>query len=150
MVIFSFIWIFLPAILKLFHVKIWRFSRISSWLGLKAFQITVEVEGLNHINPNGHYIFLANHKSWFDQLALCVALPMPLHFMANEKFFRYPLLKHAMRLYEHIAVFPQNRGKAMPPETKSSSANNKALRSLNFHFIEFYNIEGFATNVSQI
>jgi 1-acyl-sn-glycerol-3-phosphate acyltransferase len=102
--VFSVLWIMVPRILRAFSVPIWRFSRLSSYLGLLAFGIRVKSFGQNQVEANKNYICLANHSSWFDQMALCVALPMPLHFLANEKYFQMPLLKYAMRLYEHIPV----------------------------------------------
>jgi len=103
---FVLVWIALPSVLARMGFGVWFFSRAGSRIGLAVFGIRVEILGLENVRSLAGVVFVANHRSWFDQLALCSALPHPLRFLANVKYFRYPFLGRAMRLYGHVPVYP--------------------------------------------
>jgi 1-acyl-sn-glycerol-3-phosphate acyltransferase len=103
---FVLVWIAFPSLLARLGFRVWFFSRAGSRIGLSVFGIRVEIQGLENVRSLSGVAFVANHRSWFDQLAMCSALPHPLCFLANVKYFRYPFLGRAMRLYGHVPVDP--------------------------------------------
>lgn len=107
--IFLFVWVLLPLFVRLFKKDVWIFSRLSSLLALKSFGIHVAVTNshADKILESEPLIYFANHGSWFDQVALCVALPRSLAFLSHEKYFRTFPLSIAMRLYGHIPIKPK-------------------------------------------
>ena len=56
-------------------------------------------------NDGSNAIIVANHSSWFDQMALVASLNVPVTFVANEKYFRYPGLRTVLRKLGSIPVF---------------------------------------------
>jgi len=45
------------------------------------------VEGASHVPRTGRVIFAANHLSFLDSIAIPVAAPRPVHFLAKESYF---------------------------------------------------------------
>jgi 1-acyl-sn-glycerol-3-phosphate acyltransferase len=62
------------------------------------------VEGRERLNPQGPYIFAANHQSQFDIFALLAAVPAPFSWLAKEELFRIPLLGSAMKGAGYIPI----------------------------------------------
>lgn len=75
---------------------------------LRAFGVEVVVTGMQHFRPQGNAIIVANHSSWFDQLALLAALEQPLTFMANRKYFRYFGLATVLRKLGCVPTAPDS------------------------------------------
>ena len=69
----------------------------------------LEVEGLENIPAEGGAIIAANHASWFDPVAIAVALRRPVHFMAKAELFEKPILKW---FFTKVHSFPVKRGMA--------------------------------------
>ena len=129
---FSILWIFIPTILNFFRINIWKFSRISSRLALMSFGIKVRRQFYisQDVLSLSRVIYFANHSSWFDQMALCVALEQPLAFLANSKYFSMPLLSVAMRIYNHIPVNTRGNSDAKKQESQKIIATLNAGRSV--------------------
>jgi 1-acyl-sn-glycerol-3-phosphate acyltransferase len=51
-----------------------------------------QVEGAEHVPPDGPLIVACNHRSYFDPPALGCALPRPVAYMAKIELFRIPVL----------------------------------------------------------
>jgi 1-acyl-sn-glycerol-3-phosphate acyltransferase len=68
-----------------------------------------EVTGREHVPAEGAVIVVANHISYLDPPAVGAAIRRPVHFMAKEELFRFPLLG---RLMPHMLAFPVRRGTA--------------------------------------
>ncbi len=69
------------------------------WWGrtnLWAAGVKVRLRGLENIEPNGTYIFAANHQSWFDIFALYSSLPLQFRWLAKEELFSVYVLGRAM------------------------------------------------------
>lgn len=68
-------------------------SRITHWLSVYLWSpVTIfftlsriKIEGLENIDKDNHYIFMANHSSFFDIPAIFWASKRMLHFMAKEE-----------------------------------------------------------------
>lgn len=69
----------------LFRSRLRRAIRLT----LRSFGVKLAVHGIDHLASDGNAIIVANHSSWFDQLALLAAFDQPVTFMANRKYFRY-------------------------------------------------------------
>lgn len=85
-----------------------RAARKWSRLLLRAAGTPVEVRGLEHVPPPP-VVFVANHASLFDILALVATLPGTVRFVAKKELLRVPLFGPAMKAAGHIAIDRQNR-----------------------------------------
>ncbi|MBO8141576.1 MAG: 1-acyl-sn-glycerol-3-phosphate acyltransferase [Firmicutes bacterium] len=56
----------------------------------------------------GPAIVVSNHVSYLDPILIGAALPRPVHFMAKEELFRYPVLRW---LLPKVHAFPVRRGR---------------------------------------
>ncbi len=72
----------------------------------------VTVEGMEKLDPNGNYIFAANHRSYMDTPVLLSSLPGQFRFMAKEGLFKIPLMGGHLQRAGHIPV-PQNPREAI-------------------------------------
>ena len=79
---------------------------------LRGAGVTVTIEGLEHLAPEGPQIIAANHQSTFDILAILGWVPLPLKFVAKKEVFRYPFFGPAVKAAGHIRLDRQNRKKA--------------------------------------
>ena len=86
--------------------KLW--GKINLWVS----GVSVEIEGLENIDPAGSYIFAANHQSWFDIFAIYANLPIQFHWLAKEELFRIPVLGASMRATGAIPIDRTDRRKA--------------------------------------
>jgi 1-acyl-sn-glycerol-3-phosphate acyltransferase len=71
----------------------------------------VIVEGLDKIDPEGHYVFAANHLSYVDTPAIFANIPVQFRFLAKEPLFKIPFLGWHLTTAGHIPV-PQNDPRA--------------------------------------
>ena len=81
-----------------------KIARLWARLLLGAADVRLVVEGREHLNPRGPYIFAANHQSQFDIFALLAAVPLPFSWLAKEELFRIPLLGAAMKGAGYIPI----------------------------------------------
>jgi 1-acyl-sn-glycerol-3-phosphate acyltransferase len=65
--------------------------------------VQVEVEGLERIDPSGHYVFIANHLSYIDT-PVVLSLPFHFRFLAKKGLFQIPLLGWHLKTAGHISV----------------------------------------------
>jgi 1-acyl-sn-glycerol-3-phosphate acyltransferase len=81
-----------------------KIARLWARLLLGVAGVRLAVEGREHLNPHGPYIFAANHQSQFDIFALHAAVPVPFSWLAKEELFRIPLLGSAMKGAGYIPI----------------------------------------------
>ena len=75
--------------------------------------VRVEAD-LSALDPEGVYIFMANHQSHMDIPILFAMLSgHNFRFLAKESLFSIPVFGPAMRRVGHVAIDRQNRRKAM-------------------------------------
>ena len=61
--------------------------------GLMAVSlIRLRVRGQENLEPGRHYVYVANHQSYFDIPVLLVSLPPGTRFMAKASLFPFPFL----------------------------------------------------------
>lgn len=82
-----------------------RVAQWWAWANLKVTGTRVAVDGLEHLDPRRSYVFVSNHRSNLDVLALVVALwDFQLRWVAKEELFRVPLFGWALRATKQILV----------------------------------------------
>ncbi len=93
---------------KAFHRAVYWASRLLC-LVISKVMFGLRIEGQEHIPKTGAAILAANHLSFLDPVVIGVAVRRPIHFMAKEELFRFPLTAWFLRAYQ---AFPVGRRKA--------------------------------------
>jgi 1-acyl-sn-glycerol-3-phosphate acyltransferase len=76
-------------------------------VGLFTAGVELIVEGSELIPRDRPLIFMGNHQSNFDIMALFLALPVRFNWLAKEELFNVPVFGHSIRAAGYI---PINRG----------------------------------------
>jgi 1-acyl-sn-glycerol-3-phosphate acyltransferase len=71
---------------------------------LAAGGVRVQVEGLEQIDPNGSYVFIANHASYYDTPVALAHIPVQFRFLAKRGLFQIPFLGTHLSRAGHIPV----------------------------------------------
>jgi 1-acyl-sn-glycerol-3-phosphate acyltransferase len=66
--------------------------------------VKVDVRGQEHLNGEAPRIFLTNHQSYFDIIALLAHLPVDFKFVMKKELMGIPLLGVAMRRAGYIGI----------------------------------------------
>ena len=74
--------------------------------------VKVSVQGLDHIDPGATYVYMANHQSMFDILALLGYLPVQFRWLAKMELFRIPVFGYSMARVGYISIDRSNRKSA--------------------------------------
>ncbi len=85
---------------KTYHWCARFWSRFILWI----FRIKVHVKGLEHLSPDRHYIYAANHASWFDIPATIVGITDNIRIMFKRELTHVPIWGWALRFGPYIAV----------------------------------------------
>lgn len=88
-------------------------------LALWRFQVL----GKENVPADGPLIVASNHASYMDPLALGVACPRPLSYMAKAELFRIPVLGSLIRA---VHAYPVERGE----KTSAKAAIKKSVQIL--------------------
>ncbi|WLR53117.1 lysophospholipid acyltransferase family protein [Bacillus tianshenii] len=67
----------------------------------------IEVIGSENVPKDGGILLCSNHISNFDPPMVGICAPRPIHFMAKDELFKYPVVKQLM---QSINAFPVKRG----------------------------------------
>jgi 1-acyl-sn-glycerol-3-phosphate acyltransferase len=79
-------------------------ARVWGRILLAVSFIRVRVEGLENLDPHGHYVFVSNHTSYMDIPALLTLLPYQFRFFAKSGLYRIPFLGTHLRRAGHLPV----------------------------------------------
>jgi len=79
---------------------------------LKAAGTPVALVGFDGVPHDRPVVYVSNHQSWFDILALAGTIPGTLRFVAKQEMAKIPLLGRAMKAAGHIYIDRQNRAQA--------------------------------------
>lgn len=71
---------------------------------LAAGGVRVRVHGLEQIDPNGSYVFIANHASYYDTPVALAHIPVQFRFLAKRGLFQIPFLGTHLSRAGHIPV----------------------------------------------
>ncbi len=88
------------------------YARIWARFGLALIGARLQLEGIDNIPKDRPVIFMPNHQSNVDILALFAGIPVQFRWMAKEELFRIPLFGYAMARTGYIAIDRSDRRKA--------------------------------------
>ena len=88
------------------HAKLaYRIEQVWAWLNVKLCRTRIHVQGLEHLDPAASYVFMSNHRSNLDVLALVVALwEFQLRWVAKKELVRIPIFGWALEATKQIIV----------------------------------------------
>ena len=64
------------------------------------------------LDPEGQYVFMANHRSLFDIPALLTTLPGETRFLAKKSLFQIPIFGWALKMGGFVTIDRRNPGTA--------------------------------------
>lgn len=99
-----------------------RIGRSWSSKVLKVAGVHVRVQGMDHVPRDTPVVFVSNHQSFFDILALSAMLPGTMRFVAKKELAKVPVFGKAMRSAGHIFIDRQNRAKAFDAYEEAAQA----------------------------
>ena len=100
--------------------KIFRWvTKSYSMILLPVFGVTVETRGVSRVDRNAPYVFMSNHASHVDSLALAVSIPHPLHWVFKKELSRIPVFGWVLLSLGQIMV---DRRSAVQSRTALSNA----------------------------
>jgi 1-acyl-sn-glycerol-3-phosphate acyltransferase len=103
---------------KIFRWVTKGYSRIL----LPVFGVTVETRGVSRVDRNAPYVFMSNHASHVDSLALAVSIPHPLHWVFKKELSKIPVFGWVLLSLGQIMV---DRRSAVQSRTTPSSSTWK-------------------------
>jgi 1-acyl-sn-glycerol-3-phosphate acyltransferase len=90
--------------------------KIASLWGKTLLRITgvqVEITGEENIPVNTPLIFMANHQSNFDILALLANIQVQFRWLSKKEIFYIPIIGYAMKRAGYISIDRENHAKAI-------------------------------------
>jgi 1-acyl-sn-glycerol-3-phosphate acyltransferase len=87
-------------------------ARLWGKIQLATTGTTVDIQGLDHIDPRRSYILAANHQSNFDIFAFLGYLPIQFRWIAKAELFRAPFMGWAMSRIGYISLERESPKKA--------------------------------------
>jgi 1-acyl-sn-glycerol-3-phosphate acyltransferase len=81
-----------------------KVARVWARTLLAVSGVRVRVEGLQHIDPNGSYVFVTNHLSYMDTPIALANIPVQFRFLAKRGLFKIPFLGQHLSRAGHIPV----------------------------------------------
>ncbi len=88
-------------------------ARLWGRLGLLLSGTRLKLHGLEHVPAGQPVIFMSNHQSNFDILALLAGIPVQFRWLAKAELFRIPLFGMTMRHAGYIPVERDDRRKSL-------------------------------------
>ena len=98
----------------------YRLGWLWTWLVLRTVGVRLKVSGLDRLDKNRPYIFIANHQSHIDIPVLVQSLPgFQLRWIAKKTLSYVPFFGWALVASRHILIDRANRAAAMSSLTKA-------------------------------
>jgi len=113
----------------------YKIGRFWAWLIMRTNRVKVSVEGLEKIDRERSYVFMSNHSSNLDPLAIAWKLSHPLRFIAKQSLERIPLFGWAARRAKVIFIDRSD-------SPKSIDRINQAIRELKDGISAYFFAEG--------
>ena len=83
----------------------YRLCQVWVWTNLAVCGLRVRVRRLGGLDPATPYVFMSNHRSQYDILAVVAALPeFQLRWVAKKELTRIPFFGWALRRAGHIII----------------------------------------------
>ena len=80
------------------------YARLWGKIALLANRVRVKVEGMEHLNGKGPYIFMSNHQGYYDVFALLSHLPYQFKWLVKKELFSVPFLGWTMAAVGYIRI----------------------------------------------
>jgi 1-acyl-sn-glycerol-3-phosphate acyltransferase len=97
---------------------------------LRIASVEVRVEGLEKIAPGGSYVFIANHRSYFDVVAILPQIGVQFRFLANQNLFSLPFIGYHLKRAGHIPVNSSNARESLQSMSKAAQIIQKRRVSI--------------------
>jgi 1-acyl-sn-glycerol-3-phosphate acyltransferase len=81
-----------------------RYARLWGKTALLANRVKVKMEGMEHLNGKGPYIFMSNHQGSYDIFALLGHLPYQFKWLAKKELFSIPFFGWTMAAAGYIRI----------------------------------------------
>lgn len=106
-----------------------RFQHVWAEGLARVWGMQVSAHGAERLDPSGTYVFMANHLSHVDIVALFLALPMNVGFLAKRELRKVPFLAQAMVAGGHVFIDRKQRASAhnVMSEAARDVANGASL-----------------------
>jgi 1-acyl-sn-glycerol-3-phosphate acyltransferase len=94
----------------------WAHRVARAWVRINLLVSGVRIRGEREValDPNAIFVFMANHQSHFDVLAVIAALPeFQLRWVAKKELTTVPIFGWALRHSDHIIIDRSDHGQAM-------------------------------------
>ena len=101
------------------------FARPWAWLIAKTCGTRVAASGIEKIPRDRPCVFICNHQSHFDIIALILALPVQYGILAKRELFMIPVFGWALWLAGLVPVDRANREKAIAGIQRAALAVRK-------------------------
>lgn len=128
----------IAVVAGLLRVK-WRSGGVYDWTQatwarrlLRVAGTPVTLEGFDQVPRDRPVVYVSNHQSWFDILALAGTIPGTLRFVAKKEMAKIPLLGRAMKAAGHIYIDRQNRAQAFEAYEEVASWIRDGLNTVVF------------------
>ncbi len=79
-------------------------GRLWAWLIMNTNRVKVRIQGIEKIEKKQSYVFISNHSSNLDPLAVAWKLPHPLRFIGKQSLEKIPLFGWAARRAKVIFI----------------------------------------------
>lgn len=89
------------------------FARVWSSIILWSAGVKVKVFGLEKIDPESEYVFIANHCSAFDIPVVISSIPNQIRLMAKKELAKIPFMGWSLKVGDYILVDRSNRNESM-------------------------------------
>jgi 1-acyl-sn-glycerol-3-phosphate acyltransferase len=90
-----------------------QFTRVWAEVMAQGWGMRVHAFGTAHVKHNETYVFVSNHQSHADIVALFVALPIDVGFLAKKELKSVPFLAQAMVAGGHVFIDRSRRASAL-------------------------------------
>lgn len=94
--------------------------------------VRVKVTGLENVVPQNAAIYVANHASHFDIVAISRVMPIGLFFISKKELSRIPVMGQYMHLIGHIFVDRKNKETAMKSMEKAAEKIRNGKNVISF------------------
>ena len=104
-------------------------AKIYSRVLYAAFRVQVVHRGFEQIDPQRSYVFMPNHTSIADPLAMAITIPQPFHCVFKKELARIPVFGWALMSLGQIMVDRENtqQARAALAEAVSGLSGNHSI-----------------------
>ncbi len=99
---------------------------------LKAAGVRVNTIGFEHIPKDRPVVYVSNHQSFFDILALSLTLPYTFRLVAKKELAKIPFFGPAIKAAGHIYIDRQRREAAFESYERAASVIHEGMSALIF------------------